>query len=38
MKVVMQTLKHGFEEYNFTMVTVAKIAQYWRKRLNAECP
>ncbi len=38
MKVVKQTLKYGFKEYNLTMTTVAEIAQYWRKRLDAECP
>ena len=35
----MPTLKYTFEEYNFTTATVAeKLAQYWRKRLDAECP
>jgi DNA-binding CsgD family transcriptional regulator len=35
----MQTLKQGFEEYNLTMTTEAeKLAQFWRKRLAAECP
>nr|MDZ8001414.1 hypothetical protein [Aulosira sp. DedVER01a] len=39
MGVVMQTLKQGFEERNLAMVTEAeKLAQYWRKRLVAECP
>lgn len=35
----MQTLKQGFEERNLTMVLEAeKLAQYWRKRLEMECP
>ena len=35
----MPTLKYTFEEYNFTTATVAeKLPQYWRKRLDAECP
>lgn len=35
----MQTLKHGFEECNPTMVTVAEeLVQYWRSRLDVECP
>ncbi|MBD2360980.1 HetZ-related protein 2 [Anabaena minutissima FACHB-250] len=35
----MQTLKQGFEERNLAMVTEAeKLAQFWRKRLAAECP
>ncbi|MEA5507206.1 HetZ-related protein 2 [Halotia wernerae UHCC 0503] len=39
MGVVMQTLKQGFEERNLAMVTEAeKLAQYWQKRLAAECP
>ncbi len=39
MGVVMQTLKQGFEERNLGMVTEAeKLAQYWHKRLAAECP
>lgn len=38
MGVVMQTLKQGFEERNLAMATEAeKLAQYWRKRLAAEC-
>ncbi|QSJ18590.1 HetZ-related protein 2 [Nostoc sp. UHCC 0702] len=39
MGVVMQTLKHGFEERNLAMATEAeKLAQDWQKRLAAECP
>ncbi|WGV25180.1 HetZ-related protein 2 [Halotia branconii] len=39
MGVVMQTLKQGFEERNLAMVKEAeKLAQYWQKRLAAECP
>ena len=39
MGVVMQTLKQGFEERNLAMATEAeKLAQFWRKRLAAECP
>jgi DNA-binding CsgD family transcriptional regulator len=35
----MQTLKQGFEERNLAMVMEAeKLAQYWHKRLAAECP
>ncbi|MBW4635533.1 MAG: hypothetical protein KME30_27700 [Iphinoe sp. HA4291-MV1] len=35
----MPTLKYPFGEYNFTTATVAeKLAQYWRSRLEAECP
>ncbi|MEA5568034.1 MULTISPECIES: HetZ-related protein 2 [unclassified Anabaena] len=35
----MQTLKQGFEERNLAMVTEAeKLAQFWHKRLAAECP
>jgi DNA-binding CsgD family transcriptional regulator len=35
----MQALKQGFEERNLAMVTEAeKLAQFWRKRLAAECP
>lgn len=35
----MQTLKQGFEERNLTMALDAeKLAQYWRKRLDLECP
>ncbi len=38
--VVMQTtLKQGSEERNLTMVLEAeKLAQYWQKRLDMECP
>ncbi|RCJ33518.1 hypothetical protein A6770_17820 [Nostoc minutum NIES-26] len=39
MGVVMQTVKQGFEERNLAMATEAeKLAQYWQKRLAAECP
>jgi DNA-binding CsgD family transcriptional regulator len=39
MGVVMQTLKQSFEERNLTMETdAANLAQYWQKRLAAECP
>ncbi|MBK1986508.1 HetZ-related protein 2 [Sphaerospermopsis aphanizomenoides BCCUSP55] len=39
MGVVMQTLKQSFEERNLTMENdAANLAQYWQKRLNAECP
>jgi DNA-binding CsgD family transcriptional regulator len=35
----MQTLKPSFEERNLTMETdTAHLAQYWQKRLAAECP
>ncbi|MEA5550234.1 HetZ-related protein 2 [Anabaena cylindrica UHCC 0172] len=39
MGVVMQTLKQSFEERNLTMENdAANLAQYWQKRLAAECP
>ncbi|PLZ80272.1 hypothetical protein CBP16_13645, partial [Fischerella thermalis WC217] len=40
MEVVMQqTLKQGFEERNLTMASEAdKVAQFWHKRLENECP
>lgn len=39
MGVVMQTLEQSFEERNLTMETdEANLAQYWQKRLAAECP
>ncbi|MBD2388659.1 HetZ-related protein 2 [Cylindrospermum sp. FACHB-282] len=39
MGVVMQTLKQSFEERNLTMAKhAANLAQYWQKRLAAECP
>ncbi|MFB2770864.1 hypothetical protein ACE1AT_16455, partial [Pelatocladus sp. BLCC-F211] len=40
MEVVMQqTLKQGFGERNLTMASEAdKVAQFWHKRLEVECP
>ncbi|TBR58211.1 hypothetical protein BLD44_011665 [Mastigocladus laminosus UU774] len=40
MEVVMQqTLKPGFGERNLTMASEAdKVAQFWRKRLEVDCP
>ncbi len=39
MGVVMETLKHGFEECNLAMASEAeKLTLYWRQRLLADCP
>ncbi|NET00592.1 MAG: HetZ-related protein 2 [Sphaerospermopsis sp. SIO1G1] len=39
MGVVMQTLNRSFEERNLTMGSdETNLAQYWQKRLEAECP